>query len=122
MHPVNCPVDPQALAELRECEAPGGGALLPLLIAQFLSDLDPRLDALRKAVSTGDAAGMRRIAHALTGSCGIFGAKRMMQLCDHLQRSSEEIYAEDVEVIEELELEAKRVRFALLAQQDGAER
>ncbi len=117
----NSTVDPKAVAELRECDAPDEPALLRTLIDQFLSDLDPRLTAIRKAVSGGDANNLHGTAHALKGSCSHFGAHRMARLCSYLERDGRaEMDSKSHEVVAELEIEAKHVRLALAAEREKA--
>ncbi len=107
-------VDSRALAELSECDASDEESLVRALIDQFLSDLDPRLSAMRKAVSDGDFLSMQITAHALKGSCGHFGAHRMARLCTYLECGGrDEMNANSHELVAELELEARHVRLAL---------
>jgi HPt (histidine-containing phosphotransfer) domain-containing protein len=55
------------------------------LIDLFISDAQTRIKGLQEALSGNDAKALRHIAHALKGSCGNVGAKRMSGLCDILE-------------------------------------
>jgi len=112
----NSPVDPVALKELHDIETPDEESLLADLIDRFLSDLDPRLNAMRNAVFAGDARSLQITAHTLRGSCGYFGARRMVRLCNYLERDGRgEMSADSHEAVAELEIEATHVRLALVA-------
>jgi CheY-like chemotaxis protein len=67
-------LDPVALTTLRELV---GGAALPGVVADFLAESPPLLDALRDA----DPATARRAAHTLAGLGATFGATALAELC-----------------------------------------
>lgn len=80
----------------------------------FVGDAEPRLAALREAVGSGDAEGVEQAAHALKGSAGNMGARRMSEICAGLQDagvSGDLSGAEDL--LTRLEEEYHRVRPAL---------
>ncbi len=70
---MNPPVDPQALAGLRELN-PEDPAFLRELIDVFLEDVPQRFAELEQALTSGDAALLTRAAHTIKGSCSNFGA------------------------------------------------
>ena len=78
-------VDAAALATLRELGGAGNPGYLDGLISDFLEDSSKRLEALRGAVQSGDAKALERAAHALKGSSGNMGLRRMQELCRHLE-------------------------------------
>ena len=78
------PVDRRVLEDLREL---GGDELVEELIQTFLEDAPAHLRALREAVRGGEAPGVRRLAHALKGSCGSMGTTEMARLSETLERA-----------------------------------
>jgi CheY-like chemotaxis protein len=64
-------VSPETLARLREMMPE---AAVRQIYAAIVADLGRRLSALELAIANGDAAGVRRIGHAIKGGCGIAGA------------------------------------------------
>ncbi len=81
---LNVPaVDPDALKSLNEIGE--DSHFIRDLIDVFLSDLEKRLDAMRSAVALERADAIAEAAHALKGSCGHFGAKRLYELCRDLE-------------------------------------
>jgi PAS domain S-box-containing protein len=108
------PLDEGVLAGLREL---GDADLLSELSTMFLDDASSRLAALRETVEGGDAKAVEQIAHALKGSSGNMGAKRMAKICAELEyvgASGDLSYAP--EVLGRLEEEFSRVRPALEAE------
>jgi CheY-like chemotaxis protein len=107
------PVDPVALANLRAMDAGDEGFLLQI-IELFLSDLTERLVAMRAATEVRDGAALKRIAHALKGSCGHFGAVRLAALCRKMEQvGTQQPVTGAAETFQELAAEAGRVRLAL---------
>jgi signal transduction histidine kinase/DNA-binding response OmpR family regulator len=76
-------VDRGVLEDLAEL---GGADLVGELIDTFLEDATSRLTDLREAARRGAAPEVRRLAHALKGSCGSMGATEMTRLSDALER------------------------------------
>jgi HPt (histidine-containing phosphotransfer) domain-containing protein len=52
----------------------------------FLDDVPQRLDAIRRAVSTGDARTLQREAHALKGAAGAFDALDVVSAARQLEQ------------------------------------
>ena len=100
-------VDPAALRGL-ESAADDGPEFLRQLIAVFLADLDARVAAMR----AGDAAAVAHAAHALKGSCGHFGAKRLHALCRELEADARAGSTDGsaAAIIDSIERECARVR------------
>jgi HPt (histidine-containing phosphotransfer) domain-containing protein len=57
------------------------------IVVRFLEETDERLVSLRAAVSSGDAAGIERAAHALKGIAGTVGANEIMSVAKQLEDS-----------------------------------
>jgi CheY-like chemotaxis protein len=77
-------LDHAVIASLREL---GDANLLSELAGVFLQEASERLGALEQAIEKGDAQAVKRIAHALKGSCGNMGAIRMSRLCLDLEQA-----------------------------------
>jgi Hpt domain len=73
-------LDRELLATFRRVKVSGAANLLCQLVDIFLADLPPRLDSMKISLAAGDPTTFRAAAHALKGSCGSVGAKRMLAL------------------------------------------
>jgi HPt (histidine-containing phosphotransfer) domain-containing protein len=82
---MNPPVDPAALAALRELN-PEDPAFLRELIDVFLEDVPLRLAEIDKALATQDAALLTRAAHTIKGSCGNFGAAALVAVALEMEQ------------------------------------
>jgi HPt (histidine-containing phosphotransfer) domain-containing protein len=82
------------------------------LVELFLQQTATRLDLLRQ--DHGDAEAVARAAHSLKGSCGMFAATGMVDLCDALEHANT---ARNCHLLEttlgRLEEEYERVTIAL---------
>jgi two-component system, sensor histidine kinase and response regulator len=108
------PLDSDVLAGLRELLQDGEPDLLAELVEMFVSDTGPRLAALREAVESGDASGVKRTAHAVKGSAGNMGARNMSNLAADLEDiGASGDLAGAAQKLERLEEEYGRVRPAL---------
>jgi two-component system sensor histidine kinase/response regulator len=106
-------VDPEALIHL-EAAADDGPEFVRDLIGVFLADLENRLAAMRSSVAAGDATAVAHAAHALKGSCGHFGAKRLLMLCRELETLARAGTTDGAAaMIDAIERESVRVRRAL---------
>ena len=111
------PVDHDILIGLRELQQAGEPDLLNELVEVFLTDADPRLVALRKAVEQRDAHTVEREAHTLKGSCANFGAQPLARICHSLQMLGRRQDLEQASaLLAHLETEYARVRAALQAE------
>ncbi|MGP8175094.1 MAG: response regulator [Terracidiphilus sp.] len=70
-------VHAETLAQLRELMPE---AAVREIYAAMVADLHQRLAALELAIADGDAAGVRRIGHAIKGGCGMAGARQAARL------------------------------------------
>ncbi|HLI78413.1 MAG TPA: response regulator [Candidatus Binataceae bacterium] len=106
-------VDAAALETLRSMDA-GEEGFLTKIIDLFLADSSGRIAALETAAATRDGDALKRLAHALKGSCGHFGATRLAMLCRKLEQIGAEQPVGDASVaLRELIAESERVRVAL---------
>lgn len=71
-------------AELRSLAGLFGDGFAEV-VTMFRTDTDARLLALRAAADPGDVVQLRRVAHALGGSCASMGGWRMSGLCRVLE-------------------------------------
>ena len=78
-------LDVSVLAKLRKALGSKSNDFMVNLIDLFITDAQPRIEALRQAIDKNDAAALRQVAHALKGSCANLGAKRMSGLCEILE-------------------------------------
>jgi len=109
------PIDKDALEALRSIDA-GDDNFLSNIVAMFLDDMAERLEGLRVAAAIRDGAALKRIAHALKGSCGHFGAARLAALCRTMEQIAvQQPVGDPDETLRQLIEEADRVRLALAA-------
>lgn len=64
---------------------------LEQLTESFCENNSKRIDELKRAVANKNAIKAGEIAHALKGSCSMFGAKSCAELCQKIEYSLEEI-------------------------------
>jgi CheY-like chemotaxis protein len=113
MEDIGPPVDEVALENLRSMDA-GDEGFMSQIIDLFLSDLRERIDALKEAAVQRDGDALKRVAHALKGSCGHFGAAHLAALCRKTEQIGIQQPVGDASaIIREMETEATRVRTAL---------
>ena len=75
-------LDPAVVAELRRAQgAFGNPEFIRQLAGLFLANTPGKMDRLREAITAGDAAAIREVAHALKSNCGMLGATRMAAAC-----------------------------------------
>ena len=78
-------LDPRAIEELLSLQEDGLPDVLQEMTETFLRNTPARLTALAEAAAHGDLKNLEWIAHSLRGACGIFGAQRMVRLCQQLE-------------------------------------
>ena len=83
-------LDPDVVKSLRQLTPPGEPDVLAEIFNLFLSDVPKRIDALRAAVQSGDAARVQRTAHSLKGSSGNIGARAMHEVCRQIDEGAKE--------------------------------
>jgi HPt (histidine-containing phosphotransfer) domain-containing protein len=65
-----------------------GDDLVTEVVEIFCEDLPPRLAAIRTALAGGDLATVERVAHALAGSAGMIGARRLALVAAELEAAA----------------------------------
>jgi HPt (histidine-containing phosphotransfer) domain-containing protein len=96
-------------------------SFVPKIIELFLDDLAERIEGLRVAAATRDGNAIKRIAHALKGSCGHFGANHLATLCRALEQiATQQPMGDPDDALRGLIAEADRVRIALQAAKEQA--
>ncbi len=89
-------VDAPRLAELRA----EWGDLLDRLVDLFADTTPGSLADLRACAAAGDAAGLRRAAHRLKGSCQNVGATRLALACRVLEETAATANPADLDALE----------------------
>lgn len=72
----------------------GDRAFVQNMVEGFFEDVEQTLQPLRNAVDRGDVAEFRFCAHAFKSSGNNMGAKRLSELCGHLEKVTEADFAE----------------------------
>ncbi len=80
------PLDPQALARLRELDPDGRHGVLARVLAAFEASLARMLGQLAALRGRADAMAVRDIAHTLKSSSASVGATALSQLCADVER------------------------------------
>ncbi|CAA9386333.1 MAG: hypothetical protein AVDCRST_MAG93-9477, partial [uncultured Chloroflexia bacterium] len=87
------------------------------LLQGFLHDIPAIFEALRAAIEAGDAEAIRQSAHRCKGSSANFGAQRLGELCDELERMGRSKMLTGAEgCLGQIEAEWTRVRTALYSE------
>jgi HPt (histidine-containing phosphotransfer) domain-containing protein len=93
-----------------------GDQFVAEIIDVFLADLSERVRTVGLQMSKNDRAGVAATAHAIKGSCGHFGAARLMELCRDLEDRARREAGGDIEIaIFAMVAETERVLAALEA-------
>lgn len=79
-------VDDEALERLRTLDPDGTAGFLTALARDFDQGFHERLDEMRAALRTGDAALLESAAHNLKGSAGLLGALALAERCRQLEQ------------------------------------
>ncbi len=110
---MNSPIDPEALAALRELN-PDDPAFLRELIDVFLEDVPQRFAELEKSLATSDAVLLTRAAHTIKGSCSNFGAGELGRIAQTMeQQGKAAAFADAAATFPTLRAEFERVAGAL---------
>ena len=118
--PLGPAIDPNAIELLGSLSA-DDETFVPKIIELFLDDLAERIEGLKVGAATRDGGAIKRIAHALKGSCGHFGANHLATLCRTLEQIAiEQPVGDPDQALRELIAEADRVRIALQAAKEQA--
>jgi HPt (histidine-containing phosphotransfer) domain-containing protein len=86
------------------------------IIGVFLHDLNERVCKIGLQMTQGDHAGIAATAHAIKGSCGHFGAARLMELSREVEARARRKPTDGLQTaIDPMVAETERVRAALEA-------
>ena len=83
-------VDAAALEELRSYQVDGEPDVLDKLIGKFLDSARRECAEVRAAMGRGDVELLRRAAHGLKGSSGMFGARRLSAISAQIELLSQQ--------------------------------
>lgn len=110
-------LDEKALKQLRYLQSEEDPNWLADLIEGFFAGTETRLAQLSEAIEKRDIKAIEDLAHTIRGACYQFGAFRMGNLSDILERNAndETDIAEQKELVEKIKREFVRVKRALEA-------
>lgn len=83
-------IDPTAIAMIRQLQQPGQPDILAQLIDTYISNSRSLIEALRQAITAGEAEAVRRTAHSLKSSSANLGAHRLADICLRLESMGRE--------------------------------
>jgi HPt (histidine-containing phosphotransfer) domain-containing protein len=108
-------IDMSAIIQLADNDD-AGEQFIDEIINVFLDDLSERVLTIGLQMKQGDRAGVAATAHSIKGSCGHFGAVRLMELSRELEDLARREPAANIEVaIFTMVAETERVSIALEA-------
>jgi len=81
---LECQLDPQALGDIAGASPDVANELVDL----FVQDSRGRVNSLAEALAVRDRVGLRTTAHALKGSAGAVGARRLSAICHVLEHQA----------------------------------
>ena len=116
-HPDDRPAGDETIIEQLASITDGQGfSVLGELLNAFLGAVPSRLEALDRAVATGDVNAVGDQAHSLTGSAASFGARGMADLCRELRAAADKGDVDAArELVRDLRDEFLRVRAWLVS-------
>jgi len=80
-----CPLDAKTLQSLRKMAGARANEVLAQIINNYLAEAPQLLQAMRAAVTTGDAAALQQTVHKLRSASANLGATNLSQLCKGLE-------------------------------------
>ena len=104
-------LDRSVLDSIRALQCEGDPNIVSELITIYLEDSTARVSEIKRTVTLGDPAQIKRAAHALRGSSANLGARALAALCALLEQSTGTAAA--AELAARIELEFENVRAAL---------
>ncbi len=108
-------IDMRAITQLAASDELGE-QFVAEIIDVFLTDLSERVHAIGLQMSHADCAGVAATAHAVKGSCGHFGAVRLMELSRETEGRARQEQTDGLQAaIDSMLAETERVRAALEA-------
>jgi two-component system sensor histidine kinase/response regulator len=110
-------IDPVVLDELRVLGKATEQDFVGELIDQFIHDTELRLVELRTALDVDDAVAVARIAHAIKGSGGQLGGRRLALSCGRLERKAAHGRLSEARIdLREVEVDYRELRGVLTQQ------
>ncbi len=117
---MDAPLDTGTLQALRLVPGPDGRPLLDHVVRLALESLPSSLEKLRQNTTNSEWEALRRTAHALKGTSGSFGAKRLSERAKDLERAAQEVGMPHVDAcLDAVVMEGERVMEALRALQSS---
>jgi histidine phosphotransfer protein HptB len=108
-------IDMRSISQLAESDETGD-QFIAEIIKVFLADLSERVRTIGMQMSQHDRAGIAATAHAIKGSCGHFGATRLLELSHDLEDRARHTPTGDIQpAVDSMIAETERVRAALEA-------
>jgi HPt (histidine-containing phosphotransfer) domain-containing protein len=108
-------IDMIAITQLAESDEQGD-EFIAEIIEVFLADLSKRVQSIGLQTSQGDRVGIAATAHSIKGSCGHFGAARLMELSREVEDRAKRQQTDGLQTaIDSMIAETERVRAALEA-------
>jgi two-component system, sensor histidine kinase and response regulator len=83
--PSGVELDPEALRRLRDLDPTGAGKLMERVASAFDASAARLLPQLLTAQATGDAEGVRHVAHTLKSSAASIGAVKLSRMCADME-------------------------------------
>ena len=116
--PHNAPViDASVLEMLKLLGGDDEPQLFVELIDLFITDAKQLVDALQRALETGDVKLLERTAHTLKSSCANVGAMQMSKLCFELEQLGRAAKLDGAqELVNQALAQYERVELALTAE------
>lgn len=111
-------VDANTLGALQTLDPDGSDGWVASLLREYLEDGPKRIQALHKALETSDAAQAIRELHNLKSNSGTVGAKKLLALCEELERMAQSDLNAVRNRMPELEAEWLRVKAELTSTGD----
>jgi signal transduction histidine kinase/CheY-like chemotaxis protein/HPt (histidine-containing phosphotransfer) domain-containing protein len=116
-------IDESFLDNIRALQRVGAPNILDKVIGLYFIDSPHQIDVMRKAVATGDAAGLSHAAHSFKSSSANLGAIILTELCLQMETlGSTHVLGSAGELLVEIEAEHTAVCSTLAAIQKGTNR
>jgi two-component system sensor histidine kinase/response regulator len=109
-------LDEQTFGAIRELSNRAGEDVAGSIVQLFLRDAEAQVAALRRLLAQMDAPGIAGCAHALRGSAGNIGARRVMRVSGEIDKLAQQDRLGQIEpLLTELEAEFAAAKRALVA-------
>jgi histidine phosphotransfer protein HptB len=80
------PIDPEAIAGLRDLNAGDGGDFLREIASIYIEDTPKRIQEMRASLAAGDVPTFTRAAHTVKGSSANLGAQCVRNVAERLEK------------------------------------